>query len=385
MEFLTIIPARGGSRGIPGKNIRDVAGQPLIAWTIQAAQQAKQTHHIVVSTDDQAIAETARQYGAEVIMRPAELAGDSASSESALIHAVESWTVQHGYRPDGILFLQCTSPLTAPEDMDAVISKISEEQADCALTVTPFHYFLWKNEKEQAVGINHHAGVRPLRQEREPQFIETGAAYAMKTDGFLENKHRFFGRIALVEMPAERVLEIDDPPDLERADYLLRLRAPSKSGLPTPCLGVVFDFDGVFTDNSVYVDENGRESVRCHRGDGMGITQLKKCGIPILVLSSEENPIVTHRCKKLNIECIHHCANKWPVLKEWAKKQAIDIRQIAYVGNDINDIECLQKAGCGVAVADAAESAKQAADIILIHNGGHGAVREMCDLIRQQF
>jgi len=144
---------------------------------------------------------------------------------------------------------------------------------------------------------------------------------------------------------------------------------------------IVFDFDGVFTDNRVILDEDGKESVICNRSDGLGISGVKKCGISLLVLSKEKNPVVQRRCEKMEIPCVHGIDDKKTFLSSWLKEKAIDPKNVIYVGNDINDIDCLQYVGCGVVVADAHEDTKMVAKIILKNNGGHGAVRELCDLV----
>jgi CMP-N-acetylneuraminic acid synthetase len=224
MNILAIIPARGKSKGIPQKNLQILAGHPLIAWSIKAAKESMYINRIVVSTDDQSIADTARYYGSEVVMRPDEISGDEATSESALLHVLEVLFDREGYRPDFIVFLQCTSPLTITEDVDNCITTLLNENGDTATTVTDFHYFLWRKTSDgNAEGINHDKKVRERRQDRTPQYLETGAVYVMKTEGFLEYKHRFFGKTVLSLMPSARVLEIDTPSDLRIADERLKL------------------------------------------------------------------------------------------------------------------------------------------------------------------
>lgn len=388
MKYLAIIPARGGSKGIPRKNIRPLAGKPLLAYNIDAAHSSRYIQRVVVSTDDPEIAQVAQQYGAEVVWRPAEISGDTASSESALLHTLETLREQDTYTPDVLVFLQCTSPLTLAEDIDGTITALLEQQADTALAVIPFHYFLWKPgqddlDQPDAIGINHHKAVRPLRQEREPQYLETGAVYVMRVPGFLEARHRFFGRTALYSMPGERRLEIDDPVDFQVAEVLVAAQRQHQqiSRLPDPVKALVMDFDGVFTDNRVIVLEDGREAVTCSRSDGWGIAQLRKTGLPMLILSTETNPVVQARADKLKIPCLHGMSDKALALQSWLEEKQIDPANVVYLGNDQNDLTCMALAGCAVAVADAYPEALAQADIILSRAGGEGAVRELCDLI----
>ena len=141
------------------------------------------------------------------------------------------------------------------------------------------------------------------------------------------------------------------------------------------------DFDGVFTDNRVIVFQDGREAVLCDRGDGMGLDQLKKSGLPLLVLSTEKNSVVQARCEKLGIPCRQGVSDKISALKEWIKKNNLNPSGIIYIGNDINDLSCLRYVGCGVAVGDAYPEVKASAQLILSAYGGRGAIRELCELI----
>lgn len=385
-KCLAIIPARGGSKGISRKNIRMVAGRPLLAWTIDAARGARGIDRVVVSTDDAEIADVAMRFGAEVIRRPAEISGDTASSEAALLHVLDELQRTEGRLPELLAFLQCTSPLTQPQDIDGTIQALIGANADSALSVCPFHHFLWRPDANgNASGINHEKGVRPRRQDREAQYLETGAVYVLRTDGFRAARHRFFGKTVTHIVPAERTLEIDEPRDLVLAETLLRLRQDQerRALLPNPVGAVVFDFDGVFTDNGVWLDQDGREAVVCRRDDGMGIGRLKKLGLSILVLSAETNPVVAARCRKLEIECIQGCRTKLPVLADWLSRKGIDRGRVIYAGNDLNDVDCMAWVGCGVAVADGYPAALQAARIVLSRNGGEGAVRELCELIME--
>ncbi len=387
MNNLAIIPARGNSKGIPRKNVKLLAGKPLIAHMIDQARQARNVNRVVVSTDDPEIAAIAEQHGAEVIWRPAGISGDMVSSESALLHSLGYLQRKEGYEPDLVVFLQCTAPLTLPEDIDGTVQALLDENADSALAVTPFHYFLWRHDQHgDAIGINHDKQVRQLRQDREPQFLETGAVYVMRTAGFKEAKHRFFGKTAMYVMPPDRCWEIDELVDLRIAEVLLRERQQQQKlqALPRTIAALVLDFDGVLTDNRVIVLQDGQEAVLCDRGDGLGLACLKKLDVPILVLSTEVNPVVKARCDKLGVVCKHGIQDKSAALLKWLRDRGIDASQVIYVGNDVNDLACMQAVGCGVAVSDAYPQIQAAARIILSAPGGRGAVREIAELIQQK-
>lgn len=226
---IAIIPARGGSKGVPRKNVRPLAGKPLIAYTIGAALAAARVDRVIVSTDDDEIAAVSAEAGAEVVRRPAAISGDTASSEAALLHVLDTLAGREAQLPDTVVFLQCTSPLTTAADIDGTVDALDANQADCALAVAPFYHFLWRaSAGGAAAGVNHAIHNRPRRQDMEPQYLETGAVYALRTEGFRAARHRFFGRVALFVQAAERCLEIDEPLDFLKAEVMVRaLAAPA--------------------------------------------------------------------------------------------------------------------------------------------------------------
>jgi 3-deoxy-D-manno-octulosonate 8-phosphate phosphatase (KDO 8-P phosphatase) len=144
---------------------------------------------------------------------------------------------------------------------------------------------------------------------------------------------------------------------------------------------VAFDFDGVFTDNTVYVSEKGEESVRCWRGDGLGLQKLEAVGIDSFILSTEANAVVAMRAKKLKRFCLHGVADKLKELTRLVAERGVELSETAYVGNDINDAECLQAVGLAVVVADAHPDVMDIAHYVTRLPGGRGAVREVCDLL----
>lgn len=144
---------------------------------------------------------------------------------------------------------------------------------------------------------------------------------------------------------------------------------------------LAFDFDGVFTDNAVYVSEDGRETVRCSRADGLGLSQLRAEGIPMVVISTETNPVVSARCAKLRLPCHQACGNKLATLRLVAEEHGVELADAAFVGNDINDLEVMKAVGYPIAVADAYPRVLALACWRTDAPGGHGAVREVCERI----
>ena len=381
MRIEAIVPARGGSKGVADKNLRRVGGRSLLARSIRVAAASRFQLRVVVSTDSARVAAEALSQGAKVIDRPASLASDEASSEDALLHALEK-------HPSAavLVFLQCTSPFLTTPELDRAIAAVVEGEADAAFTAVRSHGFLWRREDDGRVsGINHDASERLRRQERPVELLETGAAYVMRTDGFKQARHRFFGRTEAVEVDPRRALEIDTPEDLELARVLAPVldAEPAALDLPVPRL-LALDFDGVFTDNRVHVDEHGVESVTCHRGDGHGLAMLRE-HLPIVVLSTERNPVVAVRCEKLGLPYEQGLGDrKVDALRRYCTARDIDLEAVMFVGNDVNDLGCMRAVGFSIAVADAVPSVRAAAHAVLSRNGGDGALRELADALLKQ-
>ncbi|MBZ6228271.1 N-acylneuraminate cytidylyltransferase [Streptomyces olivaceus] len=390
-RVLAVIPARGGSKGVPAKNLASVGGVPLVSRAVRECRATRLVTDVVVSTDDQAIAAAAREAGAEVVLRPAAIAGDTATSEAAVLHAMDTHEALHGAAVDVVLLVQCTSPFIVREDIDGVAGAVAEDGADTAVTVAPFHGFVWRDGADEAsedgtrrdtggYGVNHDKAYRPRRQDRPQDLLETGAAYAMAAPGFRKHGHRFFGRTELVRTDPARVLEIDDPHDLARARALAPHFDAARPGtLPTAddIDAVVLDFDGTQTDDRVLIDSDGREFVSVHRGDGLGIAALRRSGLTMLILSTEVNPVVAARARKLKLPVLHGIDRKDLALKQWCEEQGIAPERVLYVGNDVNDLPCFALVGWPVAVASAHDAVRGAARAVTTVPGGEGAVREV--------
>ncbi|MET0934078.1 MAG: acylneuraminate cytidylyltransferase, partial [Mycetocola sp.] len=361
----------------PGKNLRRVGGVPLVGRAVTSARDAILIDSVVVSTDSVAIADVASACGATIVERPDNLAGNTASSESALLHALDELD-KDGMSADILVFLQATSPFISPDDLDDAVERVALGECDVIFSAVETHAFLWRDTAQGAAAVNHDAAVRPRRQDKERQYRETGAFYVLRVAGFREARHRFFGRIGMVLVDPATDIDIDTEADLALAG---RVQAALMPVVGIDVDAVVTDFDGVHTDNRVWVTEDGRESVLAHRGDGMGISLLRAAGIPVLILSTEANPVVAARAKKLRVEVQHGVADKASALRDWAASVDIPLSRIAYLGNDVNDLGCLDIVGWPVVVADAHPDVLPSARIVLAGNGGDGAVRELTDLI----
>lgn len=397
---LAVIPARGGSKGVPAKNLAPVAGVPLVARAVRESLAARHVTAVVVSTDDEDIATAARAAGAEVVERPTEIAGDTATSEAAVLHAMDVYEARYETEVDVVLLVQCTSPFLSRDDVGGVAGAVAEDGADSALTVAPFHGFVWREGTNDAngtsgannaddpnnqatqgsYGVNHDKAHRPRRQDRPQDLLETGAAYAMAAPGFRTAKHRFFGRTDLIRTDPARTLEVDDPHDLARARALAPLLDVAANGV-RPAFddldAVVLDFDGTQTDDRVLIDSDGRELVAVHRGDGLGIAALRRSGLKLLILSTEQNPVVAARARKLQLPVLHGIDRKDLALKQWCEEQGVAPERVLYVGNDVNDLPCFGLVGWPVAVAGAHDVVRDAARATTTAEGGFGAIREV--------
>ncbi|WP_144710926.1 cytidylyltransferase domain-containing protein [Curtobacterium pusillum] len=227
-SVVAVVPARAGSKGIPGKNLRVVAGRSLVRRAVESARAASTIDLVVVSTDGDAIAAEAVAAGARVVHRPEALAGDEASSESAILHALDALTAA-GEDPDVVVFLQATSPFIDPADLDAAVARVRDGHADVVFAAAPSHAFLWRiGDDGAAHAVNHDAAVRPRRQDREPEYRETGAFTVFRAEAFREHRHRFHGRVELAVVDPRGAIDIDDPADLALASALAaRLEQPA--------------------------------------------------------------------------------------------------------------------------------------------------------------
>ena len=399
-EILALIPARGGSKGILRKNIRLFAGYPLIAWSIAAAKQSKLVTRIVVSTDDEEIAAVAREWGAETpFLRPIELAQDKTTDLPVFEHALKWLEDVEGYRPDLIVQLRPTSPIR-PRTMvdDAIRILLEHEDADCVRGVVPagqnpFKMWRFNGEGKPLNPLLKVDGIdEPYNAPRQilpPVYWQTGHMDAIRDTTITQKKSLTGDVIYPLLIDPRYTVDIDTLTDWAKYEALvysgLEMVSPGKSRHPMPetIKMIICDFDGVVTDNLVLTDQDGKESVVASRSDSMHIKKLREMGVEVMILSSEPNPVVLARAKKMGVEAIHNVGmqDKGRVMREVLEQKNVKAENVIYLGNDLNDLPCFEIAGWSVAVGDAYPEVIRAADYVLTKTGGHGAIRELCELV----
>lgn len=386
-QYSAIIPVRGGSKSIPLKNIKPMAGRPLLFWSLDAAYDCSLITRVYVSTDSAEIRRAVAQYilekgGTDKIIclnRSQNTATDIASTESVL----EEFSNQVDY--EHMILIQATSPLITAEDLSSGIRKYEDEDRDSLLSVVKQKRFIWTEEIDQSFHpMNYDYLKRPRRQEFDGYFVENGAFYITSRACFEQSKCRISGNIGYYEMIEQTFYEIDEPSDWRVVEHLLREQLALQHPL-TEIKLFVTDCDGVMTDGGMYYTENGDELKKFNTKDGKGIELLRNQGILTCIITGEDSQIVSNRAKKLKIDYVFKgIENKYQVLSDLLDELGLTFNQVAYIGDDLNDVECIGAVGLGFAVADAIDTAKNAAKIILQTEGGKGAIREAAEMICRQ-
>jgi N-acylneuraminate cytidylyltransferase len=396
VEILALIPARGGSKGLPRKNIKSLGGYPLIGYSIAAALQSEKVNRTVVTTDDPEIADLARIQGAEVpFLRPAEFAQDDTLDLPVFQHALDWFSSEEDYQPDIVVQLRPTSPFRPPELIDEATQVLLDNpEATSVRGVVPSKqnpYKMWTVQPDgKMFPLLKFDSPEPFnmpRQELPSTFWQTGHIDVIWTKT-IKNGSMSGDNVYAYHIDQFFSVDLDNPQDwMQAEDHLKLLRTQivlppdSKKIIPEEISLLILDFDGVLTDDRVYVNQHGEEAVAAHRGDGMGISLLKKAGIEVVILSTEKNPVVMARAEKLNVPAYQGIDEKGEALQSILNERKISADQVVYLGNDVNDLPCFPKVGLAAAVADAHPDLLRKAGLVLSKKGGYGAVRELCDLI----
>ena len=388
---IALIPARGGSKGVPGKNVKKVGGIPLIGRSIIALQNSASIERIFVSTDDEHIASVAITYGAEIIKRPSSIAEDHTSTDEVIDHAID-WLAVNNIRFETLCLVQATYPFLTPSHVDLVYNSLDENH-DCAFGASRFHGYLWKKSTEDSYLLAAHDGHFHNRKRRQDEvdelLLELGSVYVMRREGFLTTKSRFCNNPIPVIIEGSTVLEVDSYKDLEEARLLERIYPLNDRRLTCRQVTHIFlDFDGVLTDNYVLSDSDGNEVVKTSKSDSLAIGLLQsKLGINVSVITSEMNPTNIQRCRKLGIKCHQVSGSKGDFIESLIRAygdRSMGSEEVftCYVGNDLNDLSVIGKVDIFFAPSDSDQEVLTSADYILTSAGGHGVVKEIYHILK---
>jgi YrbI family 3-deoxy-D-manno-octulosonate 8-phosphate phosphatase len=385
-QYAAIIPVRGGSKSIPLKNIKPINGRPLVYWVIDSAVNCAAIDQVYVSTDSDKIKDVIGKYYDEnpsaagklqCIGRDPKTATDTASTESVLMEFAADYDFEH------MVLIQATSPLLEAVHLQEGIEKYEKERADSLLSVVRQKRFVWKETAQGVEPVNYDYLHRPRRQEFDGYLVENGAFYITTKECLLASRCRISGRITAYEMPEETYYEIDEPSDWEIIEKMMKIRAKKRTPAPVSDIRLfATDCDGCLTDGGMYYSEAGDELKKFNTKDGMGFSLLRHAGIKTAIITGEDTKIVERRAGKLSVDyVIQGSTDKLTALKRIAAQEGITLAQTAYMGDDINDIQCMDAAGMAFTVPEASKEIREHADIITEAQGGHGAMREAAEYV----
>lgn len=379
-RLAVVIPARAGSKGVPGKNLAPVGGRPLLDWTVEAALHAACVDRVLVSTDDPAVrAHVAATWPGRVRLPPRSpaTASDTATTESVLLDVLGT---PDALGVDEIGLVQATSPLLRAADIDAAHALLDE--FDSVLTVVAQRRFRWERTPDGA-RADYDPAARPRRQLLTGGLVENGALYLTSRAALERTGVRISGRIGLYEMPEETYTEVDEPSDLAIVDALLRRR--QRSADPTDARRVrlvLTDVDGVLTDNGMTYSSDGSEAKTYSARDGKGFELLRTAGLRTGILTSEDGPQIHARAKKLQVDALYAgTRDKLADARRLCVRFGLTLDQVAFIGDDVHDVALLEAVGLAGCPADAMPAARAAATLIGRIEGGRGAFREFADAI----
>lgn len=383
-RVIAFIPVRGGSKTIPGKNIAPIAGRPLVYWTVRACADCPAIDHVYVATDSapiRAVVEGFKLPGVTVVDRDPATATDTATTESALIAFLQDQPCAT------VVLVQATSPLLTTADLADGLAAFKAAAADSMVSVVRSRRFRWNANGSDIEPGNYDPQHRPRRQEWPGELVENGAFYISSREQVLATGCRVSGRIIAQEMPEETLYELDEPNDWTIIEQLLQARIVRqfKAGAQRPRI-IAVDVDGTLTDGGMYYTADGEIAKRFDTRDAFGMNLLRKQGWTAALVTAENTPIVLARARKLGIDHVHvGISDKVAFMADLLPKLGFDWEALAYVGDDLNDLEVLRRAGFSACPADADPKVRAVVQYVCARNGGHGAVREVCNLLHDRF
>ena len=353
----------------------------MIYWVLDAAVGSRDIDKIYVSTDCVHIYKAVQQYNntkVATVYRSPQTATDTASTESAMLE----FALSHEF--EFMLLIQTTSPLLKTGYLDKGISLI-KQGFDSVLSVTRQKRFIWDEIAEaEVVPRNYDPLLRPLRQDFDGFLVENGAFYITSREALLQTGSRLSGKIGMVELPEETYYEVDEPADWDVVEHFLKKEQINRQPDFSKIKAVFTDCDGVLTDAGMYYSETGDELKKFNTRDGMGFELLRSKGIITGIISGEDTTLLRRRAEKLRVDEIHlGVKDKLAVLTGIVSKYGLDFSNIAYIGDDLNDIAVLERVGMPCCVADAVDEVRHVSRFITNVKGGYGAFREVADLVCQ--
>ncbi len=379
MKKVAVIPLRAGSKGIPMKNRKRILGRPLFTWVLCEAIFSN-LDEIYVYTDDQWISDFITQEytwssKVKILERPVSTATDTASTELAMQEFVKQ--IDHNY--DMLCLLQATSPLTKRYDINQCLSLVESGEYDSTLSVVETKRFIWSQRGES---LNYDYTHRPRRQDFDGMFVENGAVYTTTKKQFEESGIRIGGKIGIVPMREETLTEIDEPVDFTIIENLIQTELQHMKGSGLKVKTLFLDVDGIFTPAQVAYSQDGEFSKTFNMQDGMGLQLIREAGVEVVVITSEKSHIVKERMDKLGIKHLYMgVKDKFSRMEAILSELDCTRSEVAYMGDDINDLSCLASVGWGITPQNGVSEVKSVVDMITSAQGGHGAIREAVEFI----
>lgn len=400
-KTIAFVPIRSGSKSIPHKNIKTIAGKPLLYWNVNALVKSM-VDLIVVATDSEEYANVVKEYFDDdrvmIYFRDKKNATDSSSTEDVMLEFICKYIGGNIVKPkDNFMLVQVTSPLLSYKEIDNAVQLYNDNRygADSIVSVADLrHNFVWTAEYEKygfhfGVPVNYDFRDRPLRQSFENHiYIENGAFYLNTVENIMKDENRLSGKVGIYVMPYHTLFEIDDPEDWGIVEGLLmkyKIKEFFRNGSALDNVEMLIcDVDGTLTDGRLYLDENGNERMAFNKRDGKGFELLRKLNIRTIWITSEEMADVSRiRAEKLQVDYfVENCNDKIGEIEKICNKERISLENVAYIGDDINCLSPLEKVKYPFCPNDAEERIKAVPNIYVCNkDGGHGCVREVINLI----
>ncbi|MBQ9003133.1 MAG: N-acylneuraminate cytidylyltransferase [Eggerthellaceae bacterium] len=384
-KAIAFIPVRGGSTSSPLQNIKPMCGKPLLYWTAAAADGCRFIDEVVIATDSSEIARVAGSMGlakVRVVGRGAETATNTATTESAMIEYAKANEF------DVMVLVQATSPLLTSDDLDKGFDQFAKPEVDSVVSVVEDFRFYWRPVDRAADAFvsepaNYDVYARPRRQDFDGCYMENGAFYISRREDVLQSGNRVSGNIAVSVMPPDTSFEIDEPEDWTIVEALLRRKMSSAGAIDFDGVKMVLtDCDGCLTDGGMYYSESGEELKKFNTRDGMAFQLLREAGILTGMITGESSQAALRRAKKLKMDFVEiGCADKLDAVTKICEESGIGLSEVAYVGDDLNDIELLDAVGVPCCPADARPEVRERARFVSGVKGGQGVIRDVVSKI----